>query len=560
MTKHIKLIALAVWMFSISLTPLNAQSANEPSKEAERYFEIAKNVEIFTTLFRELNSYYVDEIDPNGLMEIAIEEMLASLDPYTNYISGADIDEYQMQTTGRYGGVGSRIAQLDGKVIITEPYEGSPAQKAGLLAGDQIMEIDGFAATGKNSDEISQLLRGQPGTTVKLKVKRAITEEIVDVVITRAEINLNNVPYYGMLDKQIGYIKLDQFTEEAAKNVASAYKALKEKNELKGIILDLRGNPGGLLNEAVDVSNVFLDKGVEIVSTKGKVKEANRTYSTSQKAVDLEIPLVVLTNEGSASASEIVSGSIQDLDRGVVIGQKTFGKGLVQITRPVAYKSRLKVTTSKYYIPSGRCIQAIDYSDKDINGESKTIPDSLRKVFYTKGGRPVKDGDGIEPDIKVDGENFAPITIALMNKYHIFNYANLYKTKHPNIADPKLFTISDDEYAQFIKWLEDKDYDYVTRSEKMLDEFIATAKNEEYYEAISNALKSLEEKMKHDKNQDLLKHQKEIRWMLEMEIASRYHYEKGRIEAGLKYDTEVNKAIEVLLDKATYQQILTLAR
>lgn len=541
-------------------TSVSAQ--NKPtSKEAERYFEIAKNIEIFTTLYRELNTYYVDDVDPNKLMEVAIEEMLSSLDPYTNYISGADIDEYQLQTTGKYGGVGARIAQLDGKVIITEPYEGSPSQKAGIMAGDQILSVDGVPATGKNSDEISQMLRGQPGTALTVKVKRAITDEEIELNITRAEINLKNVPYFGMVSKNIGYIKLDQFTEEAGKNVSEALKTLKaENNQLTGVILDLRGNPGGLLNEAVEVSNIFLDRGVEIVSTKGKVKEANRSYATTSKGLDLEIPLIVLTNEGSASASEIVSGSIQDLDRGVVVGQKTFGKGLVQITRPVAYKSRLKVTTSKYYIPSGRCIQAIDYTNRNGDGEADIIPDSLRRVFYTKSGRAVKDGAGIEPDIKVPTESFSPIAMSLLSKYHIFNYATLYRSKHPDPKDYKAFEISDSDYNDFIAYLKDKEYDYVTKTENMLKELIETAKNEEYYEGISDALKTLEQNMRHDKEQDLLKHKDEIKLLLETEIASRYGYEKARIEASLKYDKDIHKAIELLNDQSAYKSILTASK
>jgi carboxyl-terminal processing protease len=541
-------------------TSISAQ--NKPtSKEAERYFEIAKNIEIFTTLYRELNTYYVDDVDPNKLMEVAIEEMLSSLDPYTNYISGADIDEYQLQTTGKYGGVGARIAQLDGKVIITEPYEGSPSQKAGIMAGDQILSVDGVPANGKNSDEISQMLRGQPGTALTVKVKRAITDEEIELNITRAEINLKNVPYFGMVSKNIGYIKLDQFTEEAGKNVSEALKTLKaENNQLTGVILDLRGNPGGLLNEAVEVSNIFLDRGVEIVSTKGKVKEANRSYATTSKGIDLEIPLIVLTNEGSASASEIVSGSIQDLDRGIVVGQKTYGKGLVQITRPVAYKSRLKVTTSKYYIPSGRCIQAIDYTNRNGDGEADIIPDSLRRVFYTKSGRAVKDGAGIEPDIQVPTESFSSIAVSLLSKYHIFNYATLYRSKHTDPIDYKTFEISDSDYNDFIAYLKDKEYDYVTKTENMLKELIETAKNEEYYEGISDALKTLEQTMRHDKEQDLLKHKDEIKLLLETEIASRYGYERARIEASLKYDKDIRKAIELLNDQSAYKSILTASK
>lgn len=554
--RKFSLIALIAILLMPSFSiPVNAGENDNPS--SDRYFEIAKNLELFATLYRELNSYYVDDIDPNQLIGIGIEQMLASLDPYTNYITGADIDEYQLQMTGKYGGIGSRIGQIDGKIVITDPYEGAPAQKSGLMAGDQIIAVDGVVATNKNSDEISQLLRGQPGTPISIKVLRPVTNEELTFNITRAEISLSNVPYYGMISPEYGYIKLDQFTEEAGKNVGDALKKLKENPNLKGVILDLRDNPGGLLNEAVSVSNVFIDKGAEIVSTKGKVAEANKSYSTDQKAIDVNIPLIVLTSGGSASASEIVSGSIQDLDRGVVLGQRTYGKGLVQITRPLAYKSKLKVTTSKYYIPSGRCIQAIDYSSKSEDGKAPVIPDSLRKEFKTLGGRIVKDGAGIEPDVTVETDNFAPVTIALLSKFHVFNYATIYRQKHPELTSLDNFKLTDADFNDFVAYLSNKDYDYVTESEEKLNELLTTVKDESYYEALSGVLKELESKMKHDKEQDLQKHKAEILTLLETEIASRYKYDKGRIEVALRHDLDIKKAIEILSNSEAYKKILS---
>jgi len=558
--KYIVALTLSILLFPASI--LKAQESAK-NNNVDRYSELAKNIEIFTSLYRELNSYYVDDVDPNKVMLDAINGMLEELDPYTEYISAADIDEYQFQTTGKYGGIGATISEKEGMVIIRSPYEGSPAQKAGLMAGDQIIEVDGLSADKKNSEEIRQLLRGQPNTNLTIKVKRAITGQVLTFTFAREEINVGNVPFSGMLNNGIGYIRLDQFTENAGVNVANALKELKEKGELKGLILDLRGNPGGLLNEAVAVSNVFIDKGNEVVETRGKVKEANNKYTTPAKAIDLNIPLAVLINRGSASASEIVSGVIQDFDRGIILGQTTFGKGLVQITRPLPYKGKLKVTTYKYYIPSGRCIQAIDYSAaRNEDGDAPSIPDSLRKTFYTKAGRIVKDGAGIEPDITLSVQSYAPITISLITKDLIFDYATIYRSKHSQLTnlDPQTFALTDAEYEEFIKFIEDKDYDYTTKTEKMLYDLISTAKNESYYDGISDALKVLEGNMKHDKNQDLIKHKEEIKSLLESEIASRYGYQKARIQVELKYDDEVRKAIEVLESSNQYKSILTVKK
>ncbi|HUH74294.1 MAG TPA: S41 family peptidase [Chitinophagales bacterium] len=557
-----KFIASIVLVFIILFqVEVSANSnINLAKTKEDRYAELAKNIEIFTSLYRELNSYYVDDLDPNIVMKSAIDGMLEELDPYTNYIPSSDIDDYEFQTTGKYGGIGAIIGEKDGNVFVRQPYEGSPAQKAGLLSGDIILEIDGKSANNKKSEDIRQLLLGQPNTPVTLKINRAITSDTLTFTFNREQINIGNVPYYGILKDDIGYIRLDQFTEDASLNVANALKDLKSKNTLKGIVLDLRNNPGGLLQEAVGICNIFIDKGMEVVETRGKVQDVNKKYMTNSKAIDTETPLIVLINEGSASASEIVSGVIQDYDRGLVIGQRTFGKGLVQIPRPLPYKARLKVTAYKYYIPSGRCIQAIDYSNRDNEGKAPIIADSLRKVFYTKSGRPVKDGAGIEPDLKLEEEVFAPISISLYTKDLYFKYANIYRNAHPKLDSNKIFSLSDDEFNQFIEFIADKEYDYTTKTEDMLSSLIETAKDESYYSGISDALDVLKSNMKHDKNQDVVKHKTQIKALLESEIASRYQYQKGKIKVELKYDNEVSKAMEILKDQSEYNKMLTVTQ
>lgn len=551
--------AFAFLIFS-SISVYTFAAAPTKASDVDRYAELAKNIEIFTSLYRELNSYYVDDVDPNIVMKNAIDGMLERLDPYTEYIPSSEIDEYQFQTTGKYGGIGATISEMNGKVVIRQPYEGSPSQKAGLLPGDEIIEVDGLSTKNKSSEDIRQLLRGQPNTPIQVKVKRAITKEELTFNFNREEINVGNVPYYGFLEDKVGYIKLDQFTENASLNVGNALKDLKASGKLNGLILDLRGNPGGLLHEAVAICNLFIEKGLDVVETRGKVLDVNNKYKTSNKAVDTETPLIVLINGASASASEIVAGVLQDYDRGVVVGQTTFGKGLVQITRPLPYKGRLKITSYKYYIPSGRCIQAIDYSNKNENGEGAVLPDSLRQVFYTKKGRPVKDGSGIDPDIRVDVESYAPITYSLYTKDLFFEYANIYRNQHPQIDTSKVFELSDAEYQKFLDFISDKEYDYTTKTEKMLNDLIETAKTESYYEGISEALKTLEVNMKHDKDSDLSKHKTEIKSLLESEIASRYAYQKGRIRVELKYDTEVAKALQVLKDQNQYTKLLSVSK
>lgn len=524
------------------------------------YFEISKNLEIFTTLYKELNSYYVDDIDPNEFMQEGIDAMLHSLDPYTNYYSEAEIENYRFETTGKYGGIGSLIKRDKDYIVITEPYEGYPADKAGLIAGDKIVSVNGSLVKGKTPDEVSKFLKGEPGTKISVKILRPQvdgSDKELDVEITREEVKVKNVPYYGMVENGIAYIKLGNFTQQAGKEVEDAFKDLKKQDpNLKGLVLDLRGNPGGLLHEAVNITNVFIDKGQLVCSTKGKVKEWDKEFKTLNEPLDTEIPIVVLTNRGSASASEIVSGSIQDLDRGLVVGQKTFGKGLVQTTRKLTYNTQLKVTTAKYYIPSGRCIQAINYAEKDEDGAVKKVPDSLKVAFQTLNGRTVYDGGGIDPDVDIEVKYLADISVSLGRKDLLFDYANVYKAKNETLHDGVDFRLTDAEYADFVDWLQDKDYDYTTESEALLDKFKETAEKDEYFDAVTLEYEELKAKIMHDKKKDLQKQSKEIKRMLENEIVTRYYYRKGAIENGFVYDNEMAKAVELLNSPTEYYELL----
>jgi carboxyl-terminal processing protease len=527
--------------------------------KSDQYFEIAKNIDIFTTLYKELNTYYVDDIQPAKMMRTGIDAMLKSLDPYTDFISEAEMEDYRFQTTGKYGGIGSLIMEQDGYVVISEPYEGSPSQKAGVLAGDKILKVDGRLLKGKTSEDVSKALKGQPNTTVELTVLRLQadgTEKEIALSLNREEIHVNNVPYYGMINNDVGYILLEHFYSDAGKEVRDALQDLKNKHNPKSVILDLRGNPGGLLNEAVNVSNAFIDKDENVVFTKGKVEEWDKSFKTMMSAIDKEIPLVVLTNSGSASASEIVSGSIQDLDRGVLVGQLTYGKGLVQTTRPLSYNTKLKVTTAKYYIPSGRCIQAINYAEKGPEGEVKKIPDSLKVAFKTRAGRVVYDGGGVEPDVKTEPEMLSLIAIALLDKNLIFNYATQYRAKHPSINKAIEFKLSDAEFEDFVAYISKNDYEYKTESEKTLNELEKISKEEKYYDAIKAQIIELYKKLDVDKKNDIYKQKAELMSLLQEEIAERYYYRKGRIEASFINDKEVQKAIEVLNNTQAYKNYL----
>lgn len=519
-------------------------------------FEIAKNLDIYYTLFRELNLYYVDETDPGDLIKTSIDEMLADLDPYTVYIPESKMEDYNFMTTGQYGGIGALIRKSGNYVVITDPYEGYPADKAGLKAGDEIVEIDGIQLKEKDSSDVSELLKGQPNTEVKIKIKRPGTKKEIEKTIIREKIKVYNVPYYGMVEDKIGYIRLSNFTSDATKEVKKAFLELKKENEIESVILDLRGNPGGLLIEAVNISNLFVSKGQEIVSTKGKVKQWDRTYNAMFEPVDTTIPVVVLVNRGSASASEIVSGAIQDLDRGVVIGTRTFGKGLVQTTRPLSYNSKLKVTTAKYYIPSGRCIQALDYTNRNEDGSVGTVPDSLISEFKTKNNRTVYDGGGIIPDITTEKQQLSKIAVSLLVKNLIFDYATEYVLEHDEIAEIDEFEFTEEDYNNFITFLSDKDFDYETKSEKSLEKLIKQAKKEKYYDFVEEEFEVLKVKLAHDKDKDLQTFKEELKELIAEEIVGRYYYTKGKIKFALKADPDVEKSIEVLKSQNLYASIL----
>ncbi|MPM03629.1 hypothetical protein SDC9_49896 [bioreactor metagenome] len=543
MNKLLVILLLLVGFFSTSSTNSD--------------FEISKNLDIFATLYRELNQNYVDELQPGELMKIAIDEMLRSLDPYTVYYPESDIEDVKFMTTGQYGGIGSLIQQQGDSIVITEPYEGFPAQLNGLRAGDIILEINGKSMNGKTVSEVSDLLKGQPGSTVEMVIKRPFENKPVTLSIQRKEITISDIPYTGMVDPKVGYIKLTGFTMNAGNLVKKAFEDLKTGNpSMEGIILDLRGNGGGLLNEAVNIANIFVDRGITVVQTKGKLSDSNKSYKTLNAVTDKNIRLAVLIDRNSASASEIVAGFIQDVDRGVIIGQKSYGKGLVQNVIPLSYNTSMKVTTAKYYIPSGRCIQAIDYSKK-VNGRAVHYSDSVKQKFTTKNGRIVYDAGGILPDVATIPDSLSDITISLLLKNHIFNFVTQYVHDHATIPAPDKFEFSRAEYQLFVNYLQDKEYDYKTSSERKLEELIEAMKEDKYYSNSTEEISKLQAKVGHNKQRDLELFSSEIISVLGNEIVSRYYYQKGRIIYDLKTDKDVKKAVDVLLNTTEYNNILS---
>ena len=523
------------------------------------YFEISKNLDIFNAVYRELNISYVDGTKPGQLMKTGIDAMLSSLDPYTVYYTENDIEDFRFMTTGEYGGIGSTVNDISGKIIIADPYEGFAAYKAGIRAGDQIIGVNGIDVQGKRSDQISTLLKGQAGTTIRLKLIKAGQTQPVELSILREEIKAKAVPYYGMLPNgQTGYIKLVSFTDNCSGEVKEALVDLKSKG-CKNLVLDLRGNLGGLLLEAVNIVNFFTDKGQEVVFTKGKVPEWDKTYLSVNNPIDTQLPMTVLVDENSASASEIVSGALQDLDRAVIIGKRTYGKGLVQQTKDLVYNAKIKITIAKYYIPSGRCVQALDYSNKDEDGRVEKVPDSLITAFKTKNGRIVYDGAGVMPDVKTKEEKFGMILVALISKYLIFNYATDYYLKHPQLPLVKDFSLSENEYADFLNYIKDKDYSYKTKSEVELDDLKKNAEDEKYFSDIVPEYQALVAKMKSNKQDDLNKHKSEIKEYLEEEIAARYYFQKGRIEYSLKNDEDLKEATRLLSDENKIKILLTIS-
>lgn len=521
------------------------------TKDHDKLFEISKNIEIYTNLYQEINTHYVDDLNPSKMMRIGIDAMLEALDPYTNYISESEIEGYRYITEGKYKGIGADFIKIGEAVTIAAPLENSPASKAGLKAGDVLIAVDGKEVTGKSSSDVSRFLKGFPGTEVELTIRRPGTSKTQQLTLIRDEVKVKNVPYSGMLNEEVGYLALTTFTRNAGRNVADAIKKLKENNpKLKGIVFDLRGNGGGLLAEAVNVSNVFVNKGELIVTTKGKVIDWDRSYKTLNKPVDTEIPLVVLIDKGSASASEIVSGVIQDLDRGALVGQRSFGKGLVQNTQDIGYNSKVKMTIAKYYIPSGRCIQGVDYAD----GTPMNIPDSLRTAFKTRGGRTVLDGGGVKPDLYLDKTESERILKSLNKKHFIFDYVTQYCLKRDSIESIDAFQF--DQFEDFVKYLDKKKYDYDTESEKVLAELKKKAYAEKYGTILEKEIENLEAKLLNAKKQDIYKFKDAIVNQIEKEIASRYYFEKGKIQIGLRNDSEIKEAIDLIGNTSKYKGLL----
>ena len=529
------------------------------AKSSDRYFEISKNLDIYANLFKELDAFYVDPIEPGKLVKTGVDAMLADLDPYTNYITESDIEEYEFMTTGKYGGIGASMRKKGEDIFIGDVYENSPSQKAGLHPGDMIISIDNKPVKGKTIEDLSVLLKGSPGTQINIKVKDAFSQVTSEKMVTRGEIEISSVPYYSLIGEQknIAYVRLTQFTQNCANQVKDAFDSLKRTQPaLKGLVLDLRNNPGGLLDEAVGICNMFVDKNQLVVSTKSKLPEMDREYKTPGKVWNKDLPLTILVNHSSASASEIVAGTMQDLDRAVIIGERSYGKGLVQITRPLAFNARLKVTISKYYTPSGRCIQALDYTHRNPDGSVGNVPDSLKKSYRTKGGRIVKSGGGVDPDIIVKDEPMSLIATTMYTKNYLFDYATEYNKQHSSIELADKFLLTDDEFNKFTKWVDNKDYSYKSETENSLDSLKRLAMRENYYENAEKEFDALKNKLAHDKKQDLLKHKDQVKHMLENEIASRYYFVRGRIAQALQYDKELEKAMALINNPAEYNAIL----
>lgn len=520
----------------------------------ERYFEIAKNLDIFASMFKEVNAFYVDEVNPNTLMRTGIDAMLESLDPYTNYIPEDEVENFRTANTGQYGGIGAATRTYENRTIVTMVFEGYGAQKGGLKIGDEIVGIGGKELSKLSAEETGQLMKGQIGSIISLTIKRAGTDSPINLSFKREKIKISNVPYTGMITPDIGYVKLSDFMEDAGREVRNAVEVLKGKGA-KSIVLDLRGNPGGLLTEAVNVCNVFLPKGKLVVSTKGKIKEQNLNYETLNPPLDAEMPVVVLINRSSASASEIVAGTLQDYDRALILGERSFGKGLVQVPRPLSYNSQLKVTTAKYYTPTGRCIQALDYSHRRDDGSVGSIADSLKRPFKTSKNRIVYDGGGIEPDVTVALSDPSPLAQALVDQGILTDFVSHYLVSHSDIQSID-YTLSDQGYADFVSWMKTKQYSFVSALEEAVINLEAEAKKDN--SVALESIKNLRNTIRESRKNELITHKNEIQNLIEQDILSRFYLERGLVHASFRNDKALEGAKKILTEQVEYQKILRI--
>ncbi|HOH99500.1 MAG TPA: S41 family peptidase [Bacteroidales bacterium] len=549
MQKTTRTLSLVLTMLSLLSFQLKAQQDN--------YFEVSKNLDIFSNLYKQIDINYVDDIQPGAFMKTGIDAMLRTLDPYTVYITEGAIEDARFMMTGEYGGIGANFHMHKGTPIIAEPFPASPAVKAGLMAGDRILSVNGRPTKGRSLDDISQALHGEPGTVVKLEIERPGKTGTFTQDVTREKVKVENIPYHGIISPGIGYIKLDGFTQEAGQEVLRAFESMRNGGKLSGLILDLRGNGGGLLLEAVKICNIFVPKNKLIVSTKGKLPSSNIGFKTTGNPIDLDIPVIVLVDSRSASASEIVGGALQDLDRAVIIGQRSFGKGLVQNIFPLSYNAQVKITTAKYYIPSGRCIQAIDYSHRDEDGAITKIPDSLVSAFKTAGGRAVYDGGGITPDLTSELYTPSILARALVRDHMIFDYATFYKQKHATIDTATRFQVTAAIFNDFKDFLKEKNYAFSTETEESMTTLKKALEQEGYAGDVATELKALQQKIEARKMEDLDAYRDEISRMLRLEIISRYYYQRGKVESALSDDPDVVLAIQVLNEPERYRQILS---
>jgi len=547
-SKIIGISTVVVLLVSVSFTTLT-----------DREFQIVKNMDIFFSLFRELNLFYVDETDPEKLITNGIEGMLDTLDPYTAYIPESEMEDFKTITTGQYGGVGMTIRNIDHAITITEVFRNSPADKSGFRVGDMLMKIDDKWLTGVSENEIEEMFSGVPNTKLSITYLQARTRNEITRELTREIITIPNVPYFGTIDdaNKIGYIRLSNFSTNAGKEVKEALLSLKKQYNIETLVLDVRGNPGGLLVEAVEVVNLFVKRGQEVVSTRGRIKQWDNIYTTRHEPVDTVIPLAVVVNRISASAAEIVAGAIQDLDRGITVGQRTFGKGLVQATRQLSYNAQLKVTTAKYYIPSGRCIQALDYNHREADGSVGYIPDSLIREYKTlKNKRIVRDGGGVSPDVEALPESLSRIAVTLYVRNLIFSYATEYVQKHDSITSAKKFALNDKEYENYVAYLQDKFFDYQTETELTFQKLKEIATRERYMDNASAEFEALQAKLSHDRFKDLELFKDDIKELLEEEIVSRYYYNAGRIANTLRKDSQIQAAVDMLRQPEKYASLL----